>query len=104
MAPLWIVQRPETVGSGSQLFQTLTVHRSPATKTTLSEEHLVSVCAGNDHVRTRTVARSRGMIPTQPGSAPLASFQVSSLEETVMWALRPDPTPGLRPESRAHHR
>lgn len=41
-----IVQHPETVGSGPQLFQTFTVHRSPVTKIMLSEKHLVS---GNLH-------------------------------------------------------
>ncbi|XP_031683938.1 BTB/POZ domain-containing protein KCTD3-like [Oncorhynchus kisutch] len=77
-----IVQHPETVGSGPQLFQTFTVHRSPVTKIMLSEKHLVSVCADNNHVRTWTVTRFRGMISTQPGSTPLASFKVLSLEET----------------------
>ncbi|XP_063008250.1 BTB/POZ domain-containing protein KCTD3 [Melospiza melodia melodia] len=76
-----IVQHPETVGSGPQLFQTFTVHRSPVTKIMLSEKHLVSVCADNNHVRTWTVTRFRGMISTQPGSTPLASFKILSLEE-----------------------
>lgn len=44
-----IVQHPETVGSGPQLFQTFTVHRSPVTKIMLSEKHLVS---GSDRVPT----------------------------------------------------
>lgn len=43
---------------------------------------LVSVCADNNHVRTWTVTRFRGMISTQPGSTPLASFKILSLEET----------------------
>ncbi|XP_056463975.1 BTB/POZ domain-containing protein KCTD3 [Gadus chalcogrammus] len=77
-----IVQHPETVGSGPQLFQTFTVHRSPVTKIMLSEKHLVSVCADNNHVRTWSVTRFRGMISTQPGSTPLASFKILSLEET----------------------
>ncbi|XP_043917256.1 BTB/POZ domain-containing protein KCTD3 [Protopterus annectens] len=77
-----IVQHPETVGSGPQLFQTFTVHRSPVTKIMLSEKHLVSVCADNNHVRTWTVTRFRGMISTQPGSTPLASFKILSLEES----------------------
>ncbi|XP_068183977.1 BTB/POZ domain-containing protein KCTD3 isoform X2 [Antennarius striatus] len=77
-----IVQHPETVGSGPQLFQTFTVHRSLVTKIMLSEKHLVSVCADNNHVRTWTVTRFRGMISTQPGSTPLASFKILSLEET----------------------
>ncbi|OCT77586.1 hypothetical protein XELAEV_18028678mg [Xenopus laevis] len=76
-----IVQHPETVGSGPQLFQTFTVHRSSVTKIMLSEKHLVSVCADNNHVRTWTVTRFRGMISTQPGSTPLASFKILSLEE-----------------------
>lgn len=37
-----IVQHPETVGSGPQLFQTFAVHRSPVTKVMLSEKHLIS--------------------------------------------------------------
>ncbi|XP_077398241.1 SH3KBP1-binding protein 1 [Festucalex cinctus] len=76
-----IVQHPETVGSGPQLFQTFSVHRSPVTKIMLSEKHLISVCADNNHVRTWTVTRFRGMISTQPGSTPLTSFKILSLEE-----------------------
>ncbi|XP_029861968.1 SH3KBP1-binding protein 1 [Aquila chrysaetos chrysaetos] len=76
-----IVQHPETVGSGPQLFQTFTVHRSPVTKIMLSEKHLISVCADNNHVRTWTVTRFRGMISTQPGSTPLASFKILSLDD-----------------------
>ncbi|XP_072919856.1 SH3KBP1-binding protein 1 [Hemitrygon akajei] len=76
-----IVQHPETVGSGPQLFQTFTVHRSPITKIRLSERNLISVCADNNHVRTWTVTRFRGMISTQPGSTPLASFKILSLED-----------------------
>ncbi|CAB1348628.1 unnamed protein product [Coregonus sp. 'balchen'] len=76
-----IVQHPETVGSGPQLFQTFSVHRSPVTKIMLSEKHLISVCADNNHVRTWTVTRFRGMISTQPGSTPLTSFKILSLED-----------------------
>ncbi|XP_034091798.1 SH3KBP1-binding protein 1 [Gymnodraco acuticeps] len=76
-----IVQHPETVGSGPQLFQTFSVHRSPVTKIMLSEKHLISVCADNNHVRTWTVTRFRGMISTQPGSTPLTSFKVLSLDD-----------------------
>ncbi|GFN97158.1 BTB/POZ domain-containing protein kctd3 [Plakobranchus ocellatus] len=75
-----IVQHPETVGHGPQLFQTFTVHRSPVTKVMLSEKHLVSVCARYNHVRTWNVTRFRGMISTQPGSTPLASFKIVSLD------------------------
>uniref|UniRef100_A0A665UVZ0 BTB domain-containing protein n=1 Tax=Echeneis naucrates TaxID=173247 RepID=A0A665UVZ0_ECHNA len=76
-----IVQHPETVGSGPQLFQTFSVHRSPVTKIMLSEKHLISVCADNNHVRTWTVTRFRGMISTQPGSTPLTSFKILSLDD-----------------------
>uniref|UniRef100_A0A8C9R5P8 BTB/POZ domain-containing protein KCTD3 n=1 Tax=Scleropages formosus TaxID=113540 RepID=A0A8C9R5P8_SCLFO len=76
-----IVQHPETVGSGPQLFQTFSVHRSPVTKIMLSEKHLTSVCADNNHVRTWTVTRFRGMISTQPGSTPLSSFKILALED-----------------------
>ncbi|KAM4637332.1 LOW QUALITY PROTEIN: SH3KBP1-binding protein 1-like [Amazona ochrocephala] len=76
-----IVQHPETLGSGPQLFQTFTVHRSPVTGIMLSERHLVSVCADHNHVRSWTVTRFRGMISTQPGSTPLASFKVLALDD-----------------------
>lgn len=78
-----IVQHPETVGHGPQLFQTFTVHRSPVTKVTLSEKYLVSVCSEYNHVRTWNVTRFRGMISTQPGSTPLSSFKIVSLEEDM---------------------
>ena len=39
------------------------------------------VCADNNHVRTWTVTRFRGMISTQPGSTPLTSFKILSLDE-----------------------
>ncbi|KAL8608688.1 hypothetical protein ACOMHN_002917 [Nucella lapillus] len=76
-----IVQHPETVGHGPQLFQTFTVHRSPVTKVMLSEKYLVSVCCEYNHVRTWSMTRFRGMISTQPGSTPLASFKIMSLED-----------------------
>ncbi|XP_066279834.1 BTB/POZ domain-containing protein KCTD3-like isoform X1 [Branchiostoma lanceolatum] len=76
-----IVQHPETVGHGPQLFQTFTVHRSPVCKVMLSEKYLVSVCAEYNHVRTWNVTRFRGMISTQPGSTPLNSFKIISLED-----------------------
>ncbi|KAK3092522.1 hypothetical protein FSP39_003957 [Pinctada imbricata] len=76
-----IVQHPETVGHGPQLFQTFTVHRSPVTKVMLSEKHLVSVCSEYNHVRTWSVTRFRGMISTQPGSTPLASFKIVALDD-----------------------
>ncbi|XP_033324303.1 BTB/POZ domain-containing protein KCTD3 [Megalopta genalis] len=75
-----IVQHPETVGHGPQLFQTFTVHQSSVTKVTLSEKYLVSVCSEYNHVRSWAVKRFRGMISTQPGSTPEASFKIVSLE------------------------
>uniref|UniRef100_A0ABD2WRN8 BTB domain-containing protein n=1 Tax=Trichogramma kaykai TaxID=54128 RepID=A0ABD2WRN8_9HYME len=75
-----IVQHPETVGHGPQLFQTFTVHQSSVTKVTLSEKYLVSVCSEYNHVRTWAVTRFRGMISTQPGSTPEASFKIVSLD------------------------
>jgi len=38
------------------------------------------VCSEYNHVRTWNVTRFRGMISTQPGSMPLASFKVISIE------------------------
>ncbi|KAF9415458.1 hypothetical protein HW555_006880 [Spodoptera exigua] len=75
-----IVQHPETVGHGPQLFQTFTVHQSPITKVSLSENYLVSVCSEYNHVRTWRVTRFRGMISTQPGTTPKAAFKVLALE------------------------
>ncbi|KAL3287370.1 hypothetical protein HHI36_001844 [Cryptolaemus montrouzieri] len=75
-----IVQHPETVSHGPQLFQTFTVHQSPVTKVTLSEKYLVSVCCEYNHVRSWRVTRFRGMLSTQPGSTPEASFKIISLE------------------------
>lgn len=50
-----IVQHPETVGSGPQLFQTFTVHRSPVTKIMLSEKHLVSGEEGSSNPIFKTL-------------------------------------------------
>lgn len=47
---------------------------------TLSEKYLVSVCCEYNHVRSWRVTRFRGMISTQPGSTPEASFKIVSLE------------------------
>ena len=76
-----IVHHPETVGHGPQLFQTFTVHRSPISRVKLSEKLLVSVCSDDNHVRTWSVTRFRGMISTQPGSTSISSFKILSLEE-----------------------
>ena len=77
-----IVHHPETVGHGPQLFQTFTVHRSPILRVKLSEKLLVSVCSDDNHVRTWSVTRFRGMISTQPGSTSISSFKILSLEES----------------------
>lgn len=58
------------------------VHTSAITKVTLSEKYLISVCSEYNHVRTWSVTRFRGMISTQPGSRPEASFKVVSLDAT----------------------
>lgn len=47
-----IVQHPETVGHGPQLFQSFSVHRGSIVKVMLTEKHLVSVCSESFHVRT----------------------------------------------------
>ncbi|XP_063628027.1 BTB/POZ domain-containing protein KCTD3 [Cydia splendana] len=75
-----IVQHPETVGHGPQLFQTFTVHQSTITKVSLSENYLISVCSEYNHVRSWRVTRFRGMISTQPGTTPKAAFKVLALE------------------------
>ncbi|KAL4717945.1 hypothetical protein ACJJTC_001363 [Scirpophaga incertulas] len=75
-----IVQHPETVGHGPQLFQTFTVHQNPITKVSLSENYLISVCSEYNHVRSWRVTRFRGMISTQPGTTPMAAFKVLALE------------------------
>uniref|UniRef100_A0A1A9ZZQ0 BTB domain-containing protein n=1 Tax=Glossina pallidipes TaxID=7398 RepID=A0A1A9ZZQ0_GLOPL len=77
-----IVQHPETAGHGPHLFETFTVHQSPVTKVMLSEKYLVSVCNEYHHVRTWSLTRFRGMLSTQPGSTPEASFKIVSLEAT----------------------
>lgn len=63
-----IVQHPETVGSGPQLFQTFTVHRSPVTKIMLSEKHLVSGEEGGSHQKHISCTSSVGLMPRQPFS------------------------------------
>uniref|UniRef100_A0A183AER1 WD_REPEATS_REGION domain-containing protein n=1 Tax=Echinostoma caproni TaxID=27848 RepID=A0A183AER1_9TREM len=77
-----IVQYPENVGYRPQLLQTFTVHRSMVTRVVLSERHLISVCNDFNHVRTWAVTRFRGIISTQPGSTPIASFHITALDTT----------------------
>nr|XP_023395612.1 LOW QUALITY PROTEIN: SH3KBP1-binding protein 1 [Loxodonta africana] len=57
----------------------LSVYLTPKTSK-LSAALSSSVCADNNHVRTWSVTRFRGMISTQPGSTPLASFKILALE------------------------
>uniref|UniRef100_A0AAF5PT95 BTB domain-containing protein n=1 Tax=Wuchereria bancrofti TaxID=6293 RepID=A0AAF5PT95_WUCBA len=90
-----IVQHPETVGHGPQLFQTYTVHTSPVTRVALTTNHLISVCSEYNHVRSWGVTRFRGMISTQPGSTSLASFKVLTLDNSddILDADGNDPGP-----------
>uniref|UniRef100_A0A2K5EQF4 BTB/POZ domain-containing protein KCTD3 n=1 Tax=Aotus nancymaae TaxID=37293 RepID=A0A2K5EQF4_AOTNA len=86
-----IVQHPETVGSGPQLFQTFTVHRSPVTKIMLSEKHLISVCADNNHVRTWSVTRFRGMIPPTDGHGRLHPYGERDDQQVFIQKVVPAP-------------
>ena len=76
----------ETVGQGPHLYQTFSMHTSPVVDILLSEKCLVSTCA-NQHVRTWTVTRFRGMISTYPGSTVLASFALMDLDKLSTKAL-----------------
>lgn len=73
-----LVQHPETVGHGPQLFQTFKVHLSPISSVMLSEKFLISTCSKN-HIRSWSLTRFRGLISTQPGSTPHASFSLLKL-------------------------
>jgi len=70
---------PIPVGSRLSLFVWFT--EQLRFQVTLSEKFLVSVCSEYNHVRTWSVTRFRGMISTQPGSTPVASFKIVALEE-----------------------
>lgn len=75
-----LVQSPEhnTYGLRSlQLLQTYKVHCSPIISVELSEKFLISLCR-NYHVRTWAVTRFRGVLSTQPGSAPYANFNLTT--------------------------
>jgi hypothetical protein len=74
-----VVRHPENIGQAPQVFQSYQVHTCPILRVVLGEKHLISVC-GENHVRTWTVTRFRGRISTQPGSVPISSFKVLSLE------------------------
>ncbi|RWS29117.1 hypothetical protein B4U80_01432 [Leptotrombidium deliense] len=75
-----LVQHPETVGHGPQLFQTFKVHLHGITNVMLSEKYLISVCS-QMHARTWMLTRFRGRISTQPGSTPYASFKILKLNK-----------------------
>ncbi|CAG2104925.1 unnamed protein product, partial [Medioppia subpectinata] len=77
-----LVQHPETVGHGPQLFQTFKVHLNGIERIMLSEKYLISVC-NKMHVRTWTMTRFRGRISTQPGSTPHASFRIIKFDENL---------------------
>ena len=77
-----LVQHPETVGHGPQLFQSFKVHRDAISSVMLSEKFLISMC-DNMHVRTWTLTRFRGLISTQPGSTPHASFSLFRVGDSV---------------------
>lgn len=77
-----LVQHPETVGHGPQLFQTFKVHLNGIERVMLSEKYLISVC-NKMHVRTWTLTRFRGRISTQPGSTPHASFRIIRFDEDL---------------------
>jgi hypothetical protein len=74
-----VVRHPENIGHAPQVFQSYHVHTCPILRVVLGEKHLISVCAEN-HVRSWTVTRFRGRISTQPGSVPISSFKVLSLD------------------------
>lgn len=88
-----LVQHPETVGHGPQLFQTFKVHLDGISSVMLSEKYLISTC-NKMHVRTWILTRFRGRISTQPGSTPLASFRIMKLDESSCEfdLLNPDST------------
>ncbi|EFO87964.1 hypothetical protein CRE_05736 [Caenorhabditis remanei] len=77
-----ILQHPETAGHQPVLFQSYNIHNSPVVRVSLNTAHLISVCSEYNHVRSWNVTRFRGMINTQPGTVPLASFKVLTLDST----------------------
>ncbi|XP_031697166.1 SH3KBP1-binding protein 1-like, partial [Anarrhichthys ocellatus] len=75
---------PRDAWSRVRLLETSGLGYDTLVQTSVSEVVLVclpSVCADNNHVRTWTVTRFRGMISTQPGSTPLTSFKILSLDD-----------------------
>ena len=61
-------------------YKILQVHCSPITSVQLSTKFLISLCA-KSHVRTWAVTRFRGVLSTQPGSAPYANFNLTQMEK-----------------------
>ncbi|KRX64240.1 BTB/POZ domain-containing protein KCTD3 [Trichinella sp. T9] len=74
---IYLTPKSKTAGHSPQLFQTFTVHRARISRVALTAGHLISEY---NHVRSWSLTRFRGMINTQPGSTPLASFKVMTLE------------------------
>lgn len=72
-----LIHHPETVGQGPQLFQTVRVHLCPIRKVMLNSDYLISICE-EEHVRTWSLSRFRGLISTQPGTTSHSSFQIHS--------------------------
>lgn len=75
-----IVQHPETVGSGPQLFQTFTVHRSPVTKIMLSEKHLVS---GEEVVTGRRIRQTVSLLIEGAGEGNRGIYKTAVQLQTV---------------------
>lgn len=69
------------MSNGEGAWNHLRVYRNRRHFTAHPTPFSFQVCADNNHVRTWTVTRFRGMISTQPGSTPLASFKILALDE-----------------------
>uniref|UniRef100_G3U6N8 SH3KBP1 binding protein 1 n=1 Tax=Loxodonta africana TaxID=9785 RepID=G3U6N8_LOXAF len=65
---------------GMQKGQNSAIERGSPVAEEVEPDLLLPFCADNNHVRTWSVTRFRGMISTQPGSTPLASFKILALE------------------------
>lgn len=58
------------------------IHLTPTASISISRCCLyLAVCSDYNHVRTWSITRFRGMISTQPGPLPRASFKLLSLED-----------------------
>lgn len=76
----YLVHRPETVGQGPQLFQTIKVHLCSISRIMLTEKYLITMCE-QLHVRTWSLVRFRGLILNQPGTKTHSSFKVHRFDE-----------------------